>query len=520
VNGYKRCKCRDTSGRELGTSCPRLKRRDGSWNPAHGTWYGKAEFTPGRDGQRVTLRTGGFPTQEAMSAWFDGAWVLMGIPEPGPDGHKARMQILDLIRESRRLRAELPDPDDLRRRYAEGAAFRPGTTGSYLLAWIEKHRTAADLAPTTLHGYERTVRRLLLPVIGEVPLDKLRPGHVLDVVAAIDLENERVLSARASGDPAVRKSVAGRRIARPSSKRRYVAVLSSALAEAMSPQSKLITTNVAAGIRVGRGGRRASIVRAVLWSDAREKAWRDGYESRLEASGRKPGATARFAFWRTTSARPGPVMVWTPAHLGRFLDHAAEHDPRLYATFCVIAHCGLRRGEACGLPWAEVDFGAAAVTVSTQITQVGWEPVTGPPKTAASLATVRMDLEVTVPALRAWRAEQLRERVAYGQGWTDTGLVLSHPDGRAYHPAQLTGRFERVAYAAGLPPIRLHDLRHCAATLALAAGADITAVSRMMRHASVQITADIYAEVLPELAAQVSAKVVQMIPRATRKAAQ
>jgi hypothetical protein len=63
------------------------------------------------------------------------------------------------------------------------------------------------------------------------------------------------------------------------------------------------------------------------------------------------------------------------------------------------------------------------------------------------------------------------------------------------------------------PPIRLHDLRHGAATLALAAGKDIKAVSAMLRHSSHKITGDIYASVLPELAAEVSGAVEAMVPR-------
>ena len=65
MKGYKRCKCRGDDGRELGASCPRLRRRDGSWNPSHGTWYGKAELPAGPDGRRVILRQGGFATQAA-----------------------------------------------------------------------------------------------------------------------------------------------------------------------------------------------------------------------------------------------------------------------------------------------------------------------------------------------------------------------------------------------------------------------------------------------------------------------
>jgi integrase len=167
-------------------------------------------------------------------------------------------------------------------------------------------------------------------------------------------------------------------------------------------------------------------------------------------------------------------MIWTPAQLGQFLDDA-ETD-RLYALFCLIGHCALRHGEACGLAWSETDFQTPAVTVSSQIVQVRYKPVTGAPKTDASLAHVRLE-DVTVAALKAWRKAQLVERIAWGRGWTDAGLVFTHEDGTAYHPAQVSARFERIAYAAGLPPIRLHDLRHGAATLAGAA--DIKAVSSM-----------------------------------------
>ena len=115
--------------------------------------------------------------------------------------------------------------------------------------------------------------------------------------------------------------------------------------------------------------------------------------------------------------------------------------------------------------------------------------------------------------MRAWRKVQLTERIAWGPAWAETGFAFTREDGSAYHPGYVSARFERIAYEAGLPPIRTHDLRHGAATIALAAGADITAVSRMLRHSSIRITADIYAEVLPELAADVAAKVAALVPR-------
>ena len=250
MKGYKRCKCRDENDRELGNECDSLRRKDGSWNPSHGTWYGKAELPAAPDGKRVILRTGGFATQDEMSEWFEEAMHLLSIAAKGTDGHEARIQILDLIRESRRRKAELPAYDDMRRRYAEGIAFRPGTTGEYLLRWLDKHRE--DWAPTTLLSYERTVRRRFLPAFGDVPLDKLRSKHILDMFAAVDAGNEALAEAKASEDPEVRASVAGRRPTSRATKRRFLAVIRSALNEAKGDSERLVTANVADGIKIGR----------------------------------------------------------------------------------------------------------------------------------------------------------------------------------------------------------------------------------------------------------------------------
>lgn len=500
MKGYKRCKCKDDTGREVGASCPRLHRPDGSWNPAHGTWYGKKELPPGPGGIRVSLRQGGFPTQERMSAWFDEAQALIDVAGKHPEDHPARMEIVALIKESRRNRVPLPSRDDIARRFAAGGTFRPGTTGDYLITWLARHMKR--WAPTTGHGYERAVHRLFLPAFGEIPLDRLRRSHVLAVLDSLDAEAERIRAAKASQDPQVRRSVAGLRPPGAATKRRYLAVLRSALADAQ--KEGLVTLNVAANVSVGtdRG-------RARLWTPERERAWRELYDAEVEARGEMTRAQ-RFAIWHRLSSRPAPVMVWTPAHLGQFLD-AVESD-RLYALFCIIGHCGLRRGEACGLPWREVDLENGVATINSQIVQVGWKAVAAPPKTDASIASVRLD-SVTVQALRAWRRQQLAERIAWGPAWQDTGLVFTREDGSAYHPSYLTTRFERLAFEAGLPPIRLHDLRHGTATLALAGGAEMKTVSSLLRHSSTQITENLYTEVLPELAAQVAEKVAAMVPR-------
>jgi integrase len=181
----------------------------------------------------------------------------------------------------------------------------------------------------------------------------------------------------------------------------------------------------------------------------------------------------------------------------------------------VTAHCGLRLGEAVGLPRSDTDLEARALTIGSQITTAGYTPVTGEPK-AMSVGTVRLE-DVSVEALRCERRRQREERISWGAAWADTGLTFTREDGSAYHPQYVSTRFQRAAFAAGLPPVTFHGLRHGAAVLALSAGVDLKVISAMLRHSSYQITADIYADVLPDLAAETASKVASMVPRKGRR---
>ncbi|WP_431932930.1 tyrosine-type recombinase/integrase [Nonomuraea jabiensis] len=71
--------------------------------------------------------------------------------------------------------------------------------------------------------------------------------------------------------------------------------------------------------------------------------------------------------------------------------------------------------------------------------------------------------------------------------------------------------------ASGLPPIRLHDLRHDAATLALAAHTDLKVVQAMLGHASIVLTADTYVSVLPEVTHKAAQETARLVLRAASK---
>jgi hypothetical protein len=118
--------------------------------------------------------------------------------------------------------------------------------------------------------------------------------------------------------------------------------------------------------------------------------------------------------------------------------------------------------------------------------------------------------------LRGHRARQSAERLQCGPAWVSTGLVFTREDGSAIHPDYVTRHFERLVRAADLPPIRLHDLRHGAATLALAGGANLKVVSEMLGHSGIAITADTYTSVLPQVARAAAEAANALVPRAHR----
>jgi integrase len=165
-----------------------------------------------------------------------------------------------------------------------------------------------------------------------------------------------------------------------------------------------------------------------------------------------------------------------------------------------------------GCDWRDVDLETARITVLTERVQLGWEAVESEVKSDASNAAVAIDAD-TVAVLRAWRRAQLAERLSMGEHWTDTGLVFTLEDGTASHPDRLTDIFEWEAFRAGLPPIRFHDLRHSAASIAHAAGASMKDIQALLRHSSLTITADLYTSVFEDLAAGLAEQMARAVPR-------
>ncbi|WP_271189832.1 site-specific integrase [Dactylosporangium matsuzakiense] len=227
----------------------------------------------------------------------------------------------------------------------------------------------------------------------------------------------------------------------------------------------------------------------------------------------------RVEEWQRTGEHPS-VAVWTAKQLSTFLSQVAEDS--LFAFWWLAALRGLCRGELCGLRWAAVDLDRGLLFVERQRTTAGYEIVEGDPKTAAGRRAVTLDKH-TVAILRQHRRRQLDRRdrrQAAHMTWVDSGYVFTRKDGQPFNPNYANTRFRKLTERAGLPPVRLHDLRHGAASLAHDAGADLKTVQDLLGQSSIVVTADTYTSVLPDAqrrCADATAALVLAAAQHTRK---
>lgn len=461
---YKRWTCRDTRSQQLkGAGCPLLHRPNRAWNPLHGTWAYRLELPKSADGRRRQLRRAGFIDRESAERERDQARQAIGL---AVDDRIARTQVGNLLQRSVTHGLAMPDLDDLAQRLRTG---RPiigvPTVAEWLTAWLGRLR----VDPSTARTYESHVRMHLIPYLGDVLLDRLRPHHIDDLVDRIEDRNTAIREACASLDPAVRAGVRGVRPTGAATIARVRATLRKAFNDALRRKIVGGVTNPASLVPVANPR-----PRPVVWEPERVDRWR--------TSGRIPSA----------------VMVWTPRLTLQFLDFAAEYAPDLHPLLHLMAYRGPRRGEACGLLDAEVRLEQGEVSIVSQLTVYGGIYLQKEPKSRTGVRDLVLDAD-TVAVLRAYRARRSAWQLASGSSWPSTGLFFVRCDGRAWNPSSVSQAFRRLVFRAGLPPIRLHDLRHGAATAALAAGVDVKVVSEQLGHSTTTLTRDTYQSVVKRL---------------------
>jgi integrase len=190
------------------------------------------------------------------------------------------------------------------------------------------------------------------------------------------------------------------------------------------------------------------------------------------------------------------MPTWSAAEVRTFLEFVA--NDRLAAMWVLLCTTGMRRGEVLGLRWEDVDLENGRLAVRRALVEVdGYELVTSEPKTTRGRRSVRLDSR-TLAALAQHRRMQAEERLSNGLGGRSES-VFTRVDGSPVRPQHVSRSFGSLSRRASLREIRLHDLRHTSATLALGAGIHPKIVSERLGHATVQLTLDRYSHVVEGL---------------------
>ena len=334
--------------------------------------------------------------------------------------------------------------------------------GHYVLGWLDALELRARKA-TTVVAYRRVVvNHLLNQKAGEDPDPACWPAVArtrLDLVSAQQLDElyaDLLKSGRRDGKPG-------------GLSRRTVRFLASVLGKALKDAARkgIVRTNVA-----------------------------------LNAD--PPSAKASEA---------PEATIWTPAQARRFLETIADDvDASLWRFYLAT---GCRRGEALGLRWSDVDLEAGRVSIGQQYTMVGAVPTFLPVKSDRSRRAIDLD-PITVEALRVERRLRAERKLALGPAYDADGLdlVFTKADGTPHHPKRVSARFKRRVGRAGVPALRLHDLRHTAASIMLASGELPRVVQERLGHSTVAFTLSRYQKVLPGAQAAAAARYARLLDEA------
>ncbi|MBQ1054210.1 site-specific integrase [Micromonospora sp. C32] len=311
----------------------------------------------------------------------------------------------------------------------------------YLPYWLAAYVT--DLKPTTARGYESAVRLHLIPALGTKRLDGLQVQHIK---AFMDDFRRKCLCCTNGLDkirPADRRccSVGNCCQRYPSARQiQFVhAVLRNALQHAM--REELVSRNVAKLVRV---------------------------------------PSPRYKVGKGLSVDQVRKIL------------AASSGHRLHALYVVAATMGLRRGELVGLRWSDVDLDQGTLRVQQTVQRVAGTLHILDAKTEDSEAVLPLP-EVTWLSLMEHQERQQAERAGLAEIWKDHDLVFPSERGTPMEPTNLSRSFARLRETAGLPGVRLHDLRHTVVSLLMELGVPPHVVQAIARHADVKVTLKVYA---------------------------
>ena len=163
--------------------------------------------------------------------------------------------------------------------------------------------------------------------------------------------------------------------------------------------------------------------------------------------------------------------------------------------FKLVLATGLRRGEACGLKWSDINWRKRTIHVQRGVVKLSHqESITKDPKTTSGDRMVYLSKEMR-QLLKAWRKECEWDRAqTANETVSEDDYLFRQPNGKPMNPCTFTYRFKLILKANNLPlDLNVHSLRHTNASMLIAQGVDVRTVASLLGHAQASTTLDIYA---------------------------
>ncbi|MEU7908178.1 site-specific integrase [Actinoplanes sp. NPDC049118] len=311
----------------------------------------------------------------------------------------------------------------------------------YLPYWLRVY--VSSLRATTARGYESAVRLHLIPALGTKRIDSLQVQHVREF---LDEFRNKCLCCTSKADanrPTPRQCCSVGKCCKQYPKARQIqyvhGVLRNALHQAI--REELISRNVATLVRV---------------------------------------PSPRYRIGKGLSVEQVRAIL------------KAAEDHRLYPLYVVAATMGLRRGELLGMRWSDLDLDTGTLTIEQTVQRVGGKLILSDAKTEDSEAPLPLP-EWTWLVLLEHQEAQQTERERLSAVWQEHGLVFPSGLGTPMEPRNLNRHFSATRERAGLPTVRLHDMRHTVVSMLMELGVPPHVVQAIARHADVKLTLKVYA---------------------------
>jgi integrase len=396
---------------------------------------------------------------------------------------------------------------DLLSRFDRGEYVEPSQQmlDEFLEEWLRA--IEPTVRPSTFDSYSRNVRNHVVAHIGSVRLTKVDPGTLNGLYAHLLSSGRRKPSRTGRGysSDVVERALALR------AEGLTLAATAERLRDEMAEANHITKDTLACLLRRQANGEGSD---AGMQLDRRTVNYVHTIIHRALKDAVRWGRLARNPADAADAPRSGQksdgVHSWDAATLREFLAASATSGDRLHPLWVLLATTGMRRGEALGLRWPDIDLDAGRLRIVQTIIQVRSKVIVGEPKTARGRRPIALD-GGTVAVLREHRQRALEERMLVGPAFADRGLVFHYPDGSRLKPDAVSAAFVRRVRATGLPRLTLKGLRHTWATLALERGIHPRVVQERLGHSTIAITLGIYSHVAPTLhdeAAQLVADLV------------